>query len=380
MSRIAAGLLAIAAVLATWLLVEGALSVVHGRRPVPSLALRAMDLVATLSSDGSAADAGGGEPPLLERRSALDALLPELEQAHVVLGNSPYRKLASADARFTTGDAETGTLRLKPDLDAETAFLRTTLFEPFDPLSYTVRRRNQQSARLDGFLARYAFAPRTLTTDAFGARTTLPRSDAATSVLVAGDSVAFGQMLGDDEHLASQLQVRLPAQRFANLGIPGGSELETLRALEEAVARTPRVAALVYVHFDNDYVLGQTPATIVDRLAEFARRHALPRVIFVAHHYVYQTMPETFRSDAARLREGRTRTRELLARAAAAGFGVIDTTRIVEEARQEAGSLFAGAALYVDHAHLSREGTRRLAVLVAAALNGAVSDRADAAP
>jgi len=372
MSRIAAGLAAaVLAVLATWLLVEGALSVVHGRKPVPSLALRAADLVATLRGGAGGGDESGDAPPLLERRAALDALLPELEHAHVVLGNSPYRKLASEAARFTTGDAKAGTLRLKPDLDAETAFLRTTLFAPLDPLNYTVRRDEALPSRLGGFLARYAFAPRTLTTDAFGARTTLPPSEADTTVLVAGDSVAFGQMLGDDEHLASQLQARVPGHRFVNLGIPGGSELETLAALEEAVARTPRIAALVYVHFDNDYVLDQTPATIVDRLAGFVRQHALPRVVFVAHHYVYQTMPEIFRSDAASLGEGRARTRELLARAAAAGFRVIDTTPLVEAARQEAGSLLAGAALYLDHAHLSREGTRRLAALVAPELEGA---------
>lgn len=372
MTRLA---LALFVSLATWLLVEGAWSVAHGRRPVPSLAARAADVVATLRGDGAEiADETG--PPLLRSRAELDALLPDLERAHVVLGNSPYRKLASEDARFTTGDAKQGTLRLKPDLRAETAFLHTTLFEPLDPLNYTVRRDETLPTRLDRFFARYAFAPRTFSTNAFGERTTLPPSQADTAVLVAGDSVAFGQMLGDDEHLASQLQARVPGHRFVSLGIPGGSQLESLAALEEAVARTPRVAALVYVHFDNDYALDQTPATVVDRLADFAARHALPRVVFVAHHYVDQTMPEIFRSDAASFAEGRTRTQELLARAAAAGFHVIDTTPLVAAARDEAGSLLAGAALYLDHAHLSREGTRRLAALVAPALEGNAADAA----
>jgi len=372
MTRLA---LALFVSLATWLLVEGAWSVAHGRRPVPSLSARAADVVATLRGDG-AEIADETAPPLLRSRAELDALLPELERAHVVLGNSPYRKLASEDARFTTGDAKQGTLRLKPDLRAETAFLHTTLFEPLDPLNYTVRRDETLPTRLDRFFARYAFAPRTFSTNAFGERTTLPPSQADTAVLVAGDSVAFGQMLADDEHLASQLQARVPGHRFVSLGIPGGSQLESLAALEEAVARTPRVAALVYVHFDNDYVLDQTPATVVDRLADFAARHALQRVVFVAHHYVDQTMPEIFRSDAASFAEGRTRTQELLARAAAAGFHVIDTTPLVAAARDEAGSLLAGAALYLDHAHLSREGTRRLAALVAPALEG---DAAEAA-
>jgi len=359
--------LALFVTLATWLLVEGAWSVAHGRRPVPSLAARAADVIATLRGDGADVEDDAG-PPLLRRRAELDELLPELERAHIVLGNSPYRKLASEEARFTTGDAKQGSLRLKPDLRAETAFLHTTLFEPLDPLNYTVRRDEVLPTRLDRFLARYAFAPRSFSTDAFGARTTLPASHADTTVLVAGDSVAFGQMLGDDEHLASQLQVLVPRHRFVCLGIPGGSQVESLAALEEAAARTPRVAGLVYVHFDNDYVLEQTPATIVDRLAAFAERHALARVVFVAHHYVEQTLPEIFRSDPESFEAGRVRSRELLARAAAAGFRVIDTTPLVAEAREEAGSLLAGAALYLDHAHLSREGTRRLAALVAPAL------------
>lgn len=371
MTRIAVGIVVtVVASLATWLLVEGVWSVAHGRKPVPSLAARAAELAAGLGAGDEAADEGDG-PPLLRSRAALDALLPELEHAHVVLGNSPYRKLASEAARFTTGDAKAGTLRLKPDLDAETAFLRTTLFAPLDPLNYTVRRDEALPAGLGGFFARYAFAPRTLTTNAFGERTTRPPSDADTAVLVAGDSVAFGQMLGDDEHLASQLQTRVPGHRFVNLGIPGGSQLETLAALEEAAARTPRIAALVYVHFDNDFVLGQTPESVVDRLAAFAKAHGLPRVVFVAHHYLYLSMPEIFRTDAASFEAERARARELLARATAAGFTVIDTRPLIEAAQDEAGSLLAGAALYLDHAHLSREGTRRLAALVAPALEGA---------
>ncbi|HVP31204.1 MAG TPA: SGNH/GDSL hydrolase family protein [Myxococcota bacterium] len=359
---------AVLAALLTWLSVEGVWSVAHGRRPVPSLAAAGAASLATLRSGGAPAP-DEGAAPILTDPGEIEAVLPALRAAHVVLGNSPYRKLASEEARFTTGDPKLGTLRLKPDLAAESGFLRTTLFAPLDPPSYTVRRNEPLPAALQRFLARYAFAPRVFTTDAFGERTTLPPSSAGETVLVAGDSVAFGQMLGDDEHLASQLQVRLPRLRFVNLGIPGGSEVESVAVLEEALDRTPRVGAVVYVHFDNDYALGQTPETIVARLSELGKRHAVLRIVFVAHHYVEQTMPEIFRSEPEAYRAGRRRTRELLERATAAGFFVIDTTPIFEEARDEAGSLLAGAALYLDHAHLSREGTRRLAERVAAGLS-----------
>lgn len=58
--------------------------------------------------------------------------------------------------------------------------------------------------------------------------------------------------------------------------------------------------------------------------------------------------------------------REIGDAARARGFTVVDLSDIVTEHQEREGSLLAGFAMYVDHCHLSVQGTERVAAKIPA--------------
>ena len=62
------------------------------------------------------------------------------------------------------------------------------------------------SDNIKAFLADFGLRKSALHTNAFGERVTVPTVDSARKVLVAGDFIAFGLNIGDQDTLASQLQ------------------------------------------------------------------------------------------------------------------------------------------------------------------------------
>lgn len=57
----------------------------------------------------------------------------------------------------------------------------------------------------------------------------------------------------------------------------------------------------------------------------------------------------------------KARTFELLKERSKTPMAIVDWTKIVDDHRQQSGSVFSGLGLYVDHCHLSPEGLRILA-------------------
>jgi len=367
-SRLLAAALGLLVSALVWLAVEGALALARGRAPGKSLAARLLGAdPRPLGLDGTPAP----PPAVLESRAELEALLPALLRDGIGLGNSPYRQLRQPGVNLKVEDSGACAYNL-PDQRRVLVQLRTTLFDPLDPLNAFWDPARPLSAETRAFVTRYGVHETALETDAAGERRTLPAVAAEREVLVAGDSVAFGVLVGDDETLASELQRRDAARRYANLGITGVPASTVLCALERALARRPgRVDAIVYLYCENDFEPGDalaSPEPAVERLAALARAHGVARVLVVYAPYIYNALPQitrfagqrsdripTYAQEHARLREA----------VSAAGIGWLDFGELVQREVARTGTQFAGLALFVDHAHWSREGVRRAADAVA---------------
>ncbi len=326
---------------------------------------------------------GRGEPPefdaadpnarIVTRAAQIEAILEQLAGDRVGLGNSPFGELKTPETRMNR--ELDGCLSLKPDLDKRMAYIRSNLYNPFDQITAFYDADRELSPEVETFLERYAFRSVRQRTNEHGERLTLPRVEAQTVVLVAGDSVANGAMLEDDETLSSQLQARDRTRRFVNLGVPGARSADVLCALDRASERyAGRIQDLVYVFCENDFSdeapYGR-PEALIERLAEFRDREGLERVVFVYTPYVYNVLPEMTRvrgHSHYRFPTYRESKRTLLRLAREAGFAVVDWLDATEEAQRRESSLLAPLALYLDHIHLSPRGTRELRARVEAEL------------
>jgi hypothetical protein len=363
-ARLLAAALGLLASALVWLAVEGALAVARGRAPGRSLAAHLLGLdPRPLGYDGAPAP----PPAVLESRAELERLLPAFLRDGVGLGNSPYQELRQPGVNLKAEDSATCAHNL-PDQRRVLVQLRTTLFDPLDPLNAFWDPARTLSPEVRAFVSRYGVREVSIATDAAGERVTRPEVAAAREVLVAGDSVAFGVLVADDETLASELQRRDAGRRYANLGISGIPSSTVLCALERGLARRPRsVDAIVYVYCENDFEPGDeltSPEPVVARLGALAREHGVSRALVFYAPYIYNSLPQITRFAGQRSdhfptwADERARLREAVR---AAGMGWLDFGELVHDEVARSGSQFAGLSLYVDHAHWSREGVRRAA-------------------
>ena len=354
-------------------LIEGVGALCRGRQLEPSLTLRTLIRLGwadpiPLADDENASQVPDADAlPLLDghyvtSEEQLVALAPDFQRADVLLGNTPFSRLATPSARITRDDPALG-LMLKPNLHIETGILKTLLYSPWDPVTYSLpaSRRSDLSPAARSFLDTYGFNRHELRTDDAGFRVTLPTSAAPRIILVVGDSVGFGLGVPDADTLPSQLQKRWGAGiRVINACVPGADTTMNLARLRHLIDHPPgQLAGLIYVHCENDYKKGATAADVVTPLADIADGARLPYRVLVSQQYLPRALPDVFRS---RLRKVYlTRKPELDRLAAARGFTVIDTTALVEERCRALNSRLGGADFYVDHCHFSALGLEHIA-------------------
>lgn len=360
-----------------WVFAEGIHSLVAGASAQPSLLA---SLLSKMKQKPPAAVANPHDPAsqMIVREPDIRALLPAMKASGVGLGNSPYSELKTEEASV---NSETGPcLEQKPNLRKKVAYLRTNLFNPFDQMSFFVDADRVLPADLQAFVDRYAFRFVSHTTNEFGERTTLPRSDAQRIVLVAGDSVANGLAIDDAETLSSQLQARDPSRRYINLGIARAAASDITCALERAASRYHgRIDEVIYVLCENDFDQGgprSDPAELTQWLADWRTRENVGSMTLIVSPLVYNTMPEVMRVrghshyDWPTFLDERTQVMDL---AREKGIKVIDYVDIASAERARGLSQFAPLALYVDHAHWSPVGVSRVVAALEAqgALPGA---------
>jgi lysophospholipase L1-like esterase len=314
----------------------------------------------------SKTEEAGAYAPYFTDPGELSDLIEPLEQAGIGIGNSPFERLRTEDSRVnTTAD---GCLALKPDLRKVAFQLRSPAFNPFDPMSVFYDVDKKLDDRLTAFFDRYGTPPTTLSTNTQGERVTLPLVERPRKVLVAGDSVALGAMINDEDTIASQLQARDPQRQYVNLAVGNAGGLDIVCRLEAAARRySGQVDELVYVYCENDFnpsLPYGTPEEVVAWLKQFTAREKITNVTVVFAPFIYTIAPEITRFDGY-LGGGfphHAREREQLIKAVeAAGFRWVDigTLALQEQARHK--TQFGFFPLFVDHVHLSPEGTARLA-------------------
>lgn len=300
----------------------------------------------------------GGARPFLWRREDLAALVPDLLAARAGVGNTDFRELASelSSAKRAQGCG------MKPNLRKTMVQIRSLVFDPQDPPTVFFDRQVALSAPLEKFLATYGFSRVDFSTDENGYRLTLPRVRREGKVLVAGDSVALGLGVSDEETLASRLQRADPSRQYVNLGVSDVGTQGILCQLEEAARRYEgAIEELIYVVCDNDYFadeLGRADV-IVDRIAQFRERNKFARVTVVRAPYTY-SIPPLHRWRPQILKE-RAEARRLAEASVAAGFTFVDIKDLALDEAAAQRTLFGAFSLFVDHAHLSPLGTDRLA-------------------
>lgn len=367
MPRIVNWIVAVLACLAVYLIGEGVFAITRWERSHRSLTYQAAARFDGLVSRRPARFFR----PVLTDRGEIEALLDDLRAAGVGLGNSPYEELRTDTA--TISETVNGCPQNRPHMNKLMTYLRTPLFEIFNPIVMFYDRDRALPERVRHFVERYAVRPTTFTTDEFGQRSTLPAVDRPDVVFVAGDSVAAGVMIDDDETLASALQRRDPRRRYVNLGKAGAEAAEIRCNVDLAAQRyAKRVREVIYVYcendFDDDESMG-TPEAVMGWLQQLVREQGIDRTTIVYAPYVFNVVPELTRvpgERGERFEDHADEKARLRALVEESGFAWVDFGALALAEGDARGTPFGPLALYVDVVHHSALGVERLADAIAA--------------
>jgi hypothetical protein len=362
MKRVANGALTAFVCLVIYLMGEGVFALNQWERSHRSLTYQAVQMVDSMSGD---AERRFLRPVLSDPRE-IEVLLDDMRGAGVGLGNSHYEQLQTREA--STGRKVDGCPQNRPNLDKTFTYLRTPLFEMFNPVVMFYDSGRELPHRLQSFVDRYAVRLTKFTSDEHGQRRTVPTIDRPEVVFVAGDSVAAGAMINDDETLASVLQRRDPNRRYVNLGKGGAEAAEIRCSIELAAQRYPgRVRELIYVYCENDFDEDEsmgTPESVVSWLREFVREQEIDRVTVVYAPYIFNVVPELTRvpgQRGERFKDHAGEKARLVMLVQNAGFGWVDFGELALTEADARGTPFGALALYLDVAHHSPLGVERLA-------------------
>jgi hypothetical protein len=367
MTRIANWIVAVLVCLAVYLIGEGIFAISHWSRSHRSLTYQVAARVDGIVSRRPARFFR----PVLTDRGEIEAFFDDLQAAGVGLGNSPYEQLQT-DAASMAHTVD-GCPQNRPHMKKIITHLRTPLFEMLNPIVMFYDRDRVLPERVRRFVERYAVRLTTFTTDEFGQRTTIPAVDRPEVVFVAGDSVAAGVMINDDETLASALQRRDPRRRYVNLG-KGGAEAAEIRCNVDLAAQrySKRVREMIYVYcendFDDDESMG-TPEAVMSWLQQLVREQGIERTTIVYAPYIFNVVPELTRVPGERGERFKDHADEkvrLRALVKDAGFAWVDFGELALAEGDARGTPFGPLALYVDVVHHSALGVERLADAITA--------------
>lgn len=292
-------------------------------------------------------------------------LYPFFLKDGIAFGNSPFTELIQPVTESIVCNSE-GLLVNLPNHTYQVAFGRFRIGDPWDPILYKDNHPEKPNTpETDAFVKKHLFNATTSTHDADGHRITLPASTAEDIVIIMGDSVAYGAAVNDADTLASHLQQLHPQCRFINCGVGGSGTPDNLQRLEIELKRYGKaVKSVVYLLCENDWNDDDTPEKMVDGLVKTLDTAGIQDSVFIFTQYIERAMPDLVRgtkdTDYRRFMNDKALTFQLL-KEKSKTMTLVDWTKIVDEHRQQAGSVFAGLGLYVDHCHLSPEGLRILA-------------------
>lgn len=310
-------------------------------------------------------------PPLsvlpLAGRDEIESLIPAMIAAGLGMGNIPYKELVTDRASINEIGPD-GCQGPKPNLLKTTTYLRSVDYDLFDPPSLFFDRGADLGEPLTQFIKNYSISMADFSTNSDRERVTLPVIASQRKVLVAGDSVAVGAMIGDNDTLSSQLQKRDASAQYVNLGVNGAPAEEIVCRLQSAAKRFNRqIVHIIYVYSENDFDLQRPygkPEEVIAWLKIFATQQNNAKITIVFAPYIYNIIPNLTRFPKSRgadhktfIAERDTLQRETLK----AGFNFVNIGEIALKEAVDKQTDFAAFALFVDHAHLSKFGVSKLA-------------------
>lgn len=290
-------------------------------------------------------------------------LYPAFKKDAIAFGNSPFIELIHPDTESIIRDKD-GVLGNLPNHTYQVAFGRYRIGDPWDPILYKDNHPEKaNSPETEAFVKARLFNATSASHDADGHRNTVPASTAQDIVLVIGDSVAYGAAVNDADTLPSQLQLLHPNVKFINAGVGGSGTPDNLSRLGIELKRYgSQVKSVVYVFCENDWNDDDTPEKLCTGLKEALDAAGIQDRVFIYTEYLERIMPDLVRntkeSDLRRFWQLKSRTLDLLKQQP---ITVVEWSKLLDAHRQEAGSVFSGMALYVDHCHLSPLGLKILA-------------------
>lgn len=304
-------------------------------------------------------------PGVITDEGQISRLVPKMIEANISLANAPYPATQTEGARLTTHNRECEST--KANLDKTSLFLRSTLFQPLNPIVAYHDRTAKLSPELALFFQDYGYGSHGLTTNALGERTTVPLIERPRKTIVAGGSVAFGALLDDANTLASRLQAADSDRQYVNLGIPEDSAELVICNLATAISRyRGQVDELIYI-YSEDY-LDQakkygTPEEVIAWLKTLVQSESIAKVTVVYSPTIYNVAPQLTRSkgnasERVPNRDGeKDRLRKIVA---GAEFGWFDIGEIAIETSKSDGTPFSVLNNFADDRNLSLQGMTRL--------------------
>ncbi|MGD8630605.1 MAG: SGNH/GDSL hydrolase family protein [Gammaproteobacteria bacterium] len=304
--------------------------------------------------------------PVITHSETFDQLLDAFEADGVALGNSQYEQLRTDRAKMNT--IIDGCLVQKPNLDKESTFLRAGLYEPFALVTAFYDYGKPLHPEVRAFIDRYATRKVRHRTNEHGERLTLPAIVSDSKVVVAGDSIANGAGLSDDETLASRLQTRDPSRQYVNIGIGGADANDIACALERIAKRYPgQIRELIYIYCENDFKDDKpmgTPEDVVSGLQQYVKTQGIDKVTILYAPYIYNVVPHLTRFRGYRggnFDSHKSERERLIQLTRNAGFDFFDMAELALREIDITGTEFAALSLYEDHAHWSPIGTSKMA-------------------
>jgi len=358
--------LTIVSLLVTLVIAEGVYALVRGDRLDTSLSFKAYYLVTQgmpwLKSEQSL----DVYAPVITHSEEFDQLLDAFETDAVALGNSQYEQLRTDRAEMNT--FTDGCKVQKPNLDKEMTYLRAGLYEPFALVTAFYDYGKPLHPEVRAFIDRYATRKIRHRTNDNGERLTLPAIVSDDKVIVAGDSIANGAMLNDDETLASRLQKLDPSRQYVNIGIGGADADDIACALERAAKRYPgQIRELIYIYCENDFKddkpMGQ-PEEVISGLQQYVKAQGIDKVTILYAPYIYNVVPYLTRFRGYRggkFDSHKSERERLIQLTKNAGFDFFEMAELALREIDITGTQFAALRLYEDHAHWSPIGTMKMA-------------------
>jgi hypothetical protein len=352
MSQLGKSALVLAGILIGLLLAEGLFSLYHYKAPHKSL-------VATLVRASPKLSAGN----ILVERAELENLIPAMRIAGIGLGNSIYPELVSENAAFNT--VADRCLLQKPNLNKTVRYLRTQFFNRWEPITLFHDTGATLPKEIEELIRRYGLVSVQHTSDAQGFRTTLPLIERSKKVLIAGDSVANGIMIADNETLASRLQSRDTQRQYINTAVSNAHGKDVICALERALTKFKKeVEQIIYVYCVNDLIENEDygkPGQVLAWLKQAARKFGVNQVTVVYAPSIHTIVPQLTVDPGGPVVIHRRLGERIATLSRQEGFQFIDIGTMARSEISRRGTEFAALSLFVDQIHLSPYGTELLA-------------------